>query len=715
MLDFFFNPRSVAVVGASKEEGKLGHGLLNNVIKYGFKGDIYPINPKADEILGLKAYPTVLDVPGPIDLAVIVVPAPFVNGVLEQCGQKGVKGAIVITAGFRETGPEGAKLERELTRTINKYGMRMIGPNCLGIIDTTSSLNASFAQGMAEPGKIAFTSQSGALCTAILDWSKGEGVGFSHFVSIGNKADVEEMDLLQAWRDDPNTSVVIIYLEAISHGQRFMEIARGVTAKKPVIVFKSGTTSAGSRAASSHTGSLAGSDNAYEAAFRQSGIVRARTLQQLFDFSSAFAYQPAIKGNRIAIITNAGGPGIIATDLAEKAGLAMPGLKPETVEYLRANLPPTASVYNPVDIIGDARADRYRVALSAVLKDDNIDGAIVLLVPTLQILDNIDEAARIVVEEAKGVSKPVLTSFMGDEAVAGAVRILNENKIPNYRYPERAVEAMQAMLNYRHWLDRPPRLIEEVPVNREQALDVFRKAYQEGRRNLSEIESREVISAYGIALPKLQLAKTAEEAMTLADSMGYPVVMKIASPDILHKTDIGGVKVGLQDAGEVRDAFDLISFRARRYMPEADIWGVTVQEMAPKGREVIVGMTRDPQFGPLILFGLGGVYVEAIKDVAFRVAPMSRLEAQEMVTEIRSYPLLKGVRGEPPADMKAVVDNILRISQLVTDFPYLLELDINPLFVYPEGRGAIAVDARMILDLEAMATAVEITQVASLA
>jgi acetyltransferase len=695
MLDAFFSPDSVAVIGASSTPGKMGYILMDNITRYGYEGEVYPINPKGGEILGKQAYPSILDVPGEVDLAVIVIPAQYIPDVVDQCGEKGVKALLVISAGFREIGPEGARRERDVIARAQKYGMRVLGPNCLGLIDTISSLNATFAAGMPDRGEIAFFSQSGALCAAILDWSKEEGLGFSHFVSLGNKADVTEIDLLKAWEDDPHSKVILGYLEGIADGEEFMRAARQVTRKRPVIAIKSGTTQAGTRAISSHTGSLAGSEKAYEAAFNQSGILRAESVQDLFDFSEIFAYQPMLRGNRIAIVTNAGGPGILATDALDRAGLELARFSKATIAAMEQHLPSTANLYNPVDVIGDARSDRYRAALEAVLRDPGVDGAVVLLTP--QAMTDVEEIAHVVVDVAKRFAKPVVTSFMGGEVIQPGEEILQQNHIPTYPFPERAVMSLGAMERYRRWLERPRQQLVSFPVDRDRVEEIFATAHQESRLNLGEVEARDVMESYGLRLPQSHLARSADEAVRLAGEIGYPVVLKIASPDILHKSDLGAVKVGLSNSTDVRDAYDLIEFRARRYNPNADIWGVLVQEMIVGGKEVIIGMSRDPQFGPLLMFGLGGIYVEVMKDVVFRIAPVDRNEAREMVQGIRSFLLLKGVRGEPPADIDAIIDTILRVSQLVTDFPEIVELDVNPLIVHEAGQGATLLDARMIL------------------
>ncbi len=695
MLDMFFAPRSVAVIGAAREPGKLGYNVVNNMLQYGYKGQVYPINPKATEILGLQAYPTVLEVPGPIDLAVVTVPSKFVPDIMKQCGEKGIKGAIIITAGFKEAGLEGVKLERQVLAIAREYGIRIIGPNCLGIIDTVQPLDASFAAGVPPRGGIAFMSQSGALCTAILDWALANDIGFSYFVSLGNKADVDEVDLMDAWDSNPNAKVMIAYVEGLRDGRRFIDVARRVTKHTPVIAVKSGNTEAGSRAVSSHTGSLAGSNRAYDAAFRQSGVLRASSIQDLFDYAIGFAYQPVLRGNRIAVVTNAGGPAIMATDALENSGLKLAPLSKETIDYLQANLPEAANKYNPIDVLGDALADRYALAIEAAYKDPNVDGLIVILTP--QVMTRIEETAREIGRLSKLYDKPVVGCFMGQEKVSAGVRILTEESVPNYPFPERAAGALRAMSDYRSWLERPPLELAEFPVDRERVRQTLARVREDGRNTLGDAEARSVAEAYGLRVPKSRLATNADEAVRFAEEIGYPVVMKIASPDILHKSDIGGIKVGVTGAGDVRDAFDLLIYRATRYMPDAQIWGVQLQEMVTGAKEIIIGMNRDPQFGPLIMFGLGGIYVEVLKDVTFRVAPLSALEAREMVSEIRSYHLLQGVRGERASDIDAIVDCILRISQLVTDLPEIVELDINPLLVREAGAGAVAVDMRLVL------------------
>ena len=696
MLEMFTNPRGVAVIGASPSPDKLGYAVLKNVFQYGYQGRVYPINPKASEILGLPAYPSVAEIPGPVDLAIILVPAKVVPSVLEECGQKGIKGAVIISAGFREVGREGRQLEQQLIEIAHRYEMRLIGPNVLGIIDTFSGLNASFASGMPRQGHIAFMSQSGALCTSILDMALGQGTGFSRFYSIGNKADINEIDLLKAWSADPETNVIVAYLEGIANGPEFMKVARDVTRRKPIVSIKSGSTSAGSRAVSSHTGTLAGSEAAYEAAFKQVGIVRAGSVQDLFDYAQAFARQPLPTSDAVAVVTNAGGPGIMASDAIERAGMRLASLTPELQQHMRANLPPAASVVNPIDVLGDAPAERYAMAIEAALQDANVGMLLVVLTP--QTSTQIPETARALGELSQKYKKPCFAAFMGDLAIRPAAEILTQHSVPNYQVPERAVAAMRAMWRQHQWINTPEPKLEPLAVDKDAVRRVLDGLRAEGRVTAGDAEARDILLAYGIPLPKAVLATTPEEAVAAAESIGYPVVMKIASPDILHKTDIGGVKLNLNSANDVRDAFDLIVYRSRRYMPDATICGCQVQQMVKGGREVIIGVNRDPQFGPLLMFGLGGVYVEAFKDVTFRVAPIDRREAREMLGEIRSYNLLRGVRGEKASDLEGIVDTLDRVSQLVTDFPEIVEMDINPLLVFPAGQGVLGLDMRLALE-----------------
>lgn len=698
MLETFFNPKSVAVIGASTNPEKLGYAVVKNLLEGGYakRGSVYPINPTAAEILGFKVYPTVMEVPGPIDLAVIVIPYLHVPEALRLCGQKGIPSAIVISAGFREAGKEGLERELELIEICHEYNLRLIGPNCLGVIDSFTPLNASFAAGTPPSGPMAFMSQSGALGTAVLDIALAGRLGLSKFVSLGNKADVSEIDLLQAWVEDEHSKVILIYTEGMPSGQKFIRVASEVTRKKPVVAIKSGVTQSGSRAVSSHTGSLAGSEQAYQAAFHQAGILRAGSMEELFDMALALGYQPPLKGDRIAIITNAGGPGILATDALERSGLSLARFELETIYALEQYLPDAASAANPVDVLGDARADRYRYALEKVSHDPNVDGIMVLLTP--QAMTEIEATAEAICDLAQIIDLPILGCFMGEARIQAGRDILTAHGIPNYTYPERAANAFRAMSSYRLVKSRPIPEYPHFEVDQAAVRKVFGQARAENRLSIGDAESRSILQAYGLRIPNSELAETPEKAAQIAGKIGYPVVLKIASPDILHKTDIGGVKIGLQNAMDVRDAFELMVYRAQRYLPEARIWGCLVQEMAPSGGlEVLVGMNRDPQFGPLITFGLGGIYVEILRDVTFCIAPFSRKEAEEMLTQIRAHALLDGVRGQPPIDKAAIVDTLLRVSQLVQDFPEIIEMDINPLMVYHQDEGALALDMRLVL------------------
>jgi len=695
MLEHFFTPKSVAVIGASTEPGKVGYDIVHNLLDAKFQGEIYPVNPKADEIQGLVVYKSVLEIPASVDLAVIVIPAKFVISAVEQCGQKGIDAVVIITAGFKEVGADGAKLQDELMDMARKYGIRIIGPNCLGIISTAVGLNASFAPSTPKNGHLGLLSQSGALADAILDWSSQVGIGYNMFFTFGNQADVNTIDLLRAWKDAPDIRAIVAYVEAIKEGKAFMEAAEEVARVKPVIIVKSGTTAAGAKAAASHTGSLAGSDAAYDAAFRQCGVLRARTVQDLFDCAIAFANQPLPRGKRIGIVTNAGGPGILCSDAIEKAGLALAVINPPTEAKLRTRLPAMANFHNPVDVLGDAKAAVYEFAIRTLLEDPEIDGIITIVTP--QTSTEIFETADAIVNISREVDKPILSCFMGGTLMQPGVDHLMNNEVPNYPFPERAVAAYNAMLEYATWRNLPIQAPTKFDVDKSVVAAAFAKTRAEGRHNMNEVECADILRAYGFVLPGNKLCATADEAVAYAESIGYPVVMKIASPDILHKSDAGGVKVGVANAGAVRDNFATILNNAKAYKADATIWGVSMQQMVTQGKEVILGMSRDATFGPMLMFGLGGIYVEVLKDVTFRIAPLTERDAREMITKIRSYKMLTGVRGEQAVDIDALVDAILRLSQLVSDFPEIVEMDINPLKVQPEHGGAIAIDSRITL------------------
>jgi len=693
MLEKLFDPASVAVIGASRTEGKVGRAVLDNLLE-SYSGRIIPINPKADEILGLPCYPTILDAPGGAELAVVVVPAVLVPDALEKCGLAGVKNVVVISAGFKEAGIEGSKLERRCAEIVKEHGMRMVGPNCLGIIDTASGLNASFAASMAKKGNIAMMSQSGAICTSTLDWADARGVGFSKFISLGNKADLSENDFLLEMEDDENTAVIAAYLEGVKDGPKFMEIAREVSRKKPVIVIKSGRTAVGSRAVSSHTGTLAGSDEAYNAAFSQSNVIRADSVEQLMDYIRAFSSQPIPDGRNIAIITNAGGLGILTADACQFAGLSLSSFNEDTIGKLRGKLPSAASLYNPVDVLGDARPDIYGFAIETILDDPNVDGVILLTSP--QAMTEIKSIAEVVAKKCAHTKKPILCSFVGGTRIEEGEAILNRHHIPNYPFAERAVASMAALCDYGVMREHEYVLPEKFDVDKEFVSSLLRDAISNGRRTLG-LESFDILRAYGIPVVETLNVKTLQGALDACENMGYPVVMKVLSADISHKTDVGGVRIGLENADDVERAYLTMMSDVRRYMPHAVVSGVQVQKMITGGKEVIIGMNRDVQFGPLLMFGLGGTYVEVLKDVSFSVAPVGVDVLKKMVSSIRTYPILTGVRGESPSDIASIVDTLCRVSQLVSDFPEILEFEINPLMVLPEGQGCVAMDIRLTL------------------
>ncbi len=698
-LKALFEPQVIAVIGASRRTEAVGYAILKNLLQTGYKGKIYPVNPKADDILGVKCVPAVANIPETIDLAIFIIPGAAVPAELEACGKKGARAAIVISAGFREIGGEGVKLENEIRKIADTYGISVLGPNCLGLInnDPKLSMNASFSGTIPNVGNIAFVSQSGALGTALLDYARGENIGFSKFVSLGNKVDVTELEILRYLKDDPNTDVIMMYLEDIVQGHEFIEMAREITGDiaktKPILVLKSGRTAQGAKAASSHTGSLMGSDEVYDAVFTQSGVMRMDSAQEMFDLAIVFANQPLLKGNRVAIVTNAGGPGIMATDACVKCGLQMAEMSPATVAKLKEKLPPTSNFSNPIDVIGDAQHDRYEHALRCVIADPNVDGVLVLLTP--QAMTEAEATAKVIVELDKSSDKTIVTCFMGHSDVASGVKVLKENQLPHYMFPEEAAKALAAMDKYQQWLTRARTGVKVYPVDREVAINVVKKADQAGQKFLPIHQSMEIFSAYGFPVLPWAFVRTAEDAWEQAVKIGFPVVMKVVSQQIIHKVDVGGVRLNLNSAEDVQNAFREIMAVGERLKAKID--GVFMQRMAPKGREVILGMKRDPHFGPILMFGLGGIYVEALKDVTFRVAPIRELSAYDMMKSIRAYKLLEGVRGEPPADLEAMAECLKRLSQLSCDHPEIDEIDINPLMVYGEGKGAGVIDARIIL------------------
>ncbi len=699
MLEALFKPNSIAVVGASREPGKVGHEILKNILNSGYRGRVYAVNPKADEILGIKCYPTLTEVPDSVDLAVVSVPASIVPKIAEDAGLRNVKVLTIISAGFRETGSEGAKKENEVMNICRKYGIRVLGPNCLGVIDMYTPLDASFAPATPERGNITFISQSGALGTAVLDWASEEQIGFSKFISLGNRVDIDETDLILAAADDENTKVILLYVEGLANGRKFIDALQKVNLKKPVTVLKSGITEAGLRAVSSHTGTMAGSDVAFTAASEKAGVIRVNNTEELFDLAEAFSSQPAILGPNIAILTNAGGPGILATDACGKFGLKTAPISADIVKKLRGKLPAAAGFFNPIDVLGDATAERYGFALETVLESPDVNGALVILTP--QAMTEPDKIAKTIIEvKKKSAAKPILVSFMGGKTVKAAVAELQKAKIPNYEFPERAIESLSALFRYSEYLKTPYEdNFVRLEVDYDKVRVVFENVKKEGRVTLKASEALEVINAYGIRTPALEFAATAEDAVLSAERIGYPVVMKIESPQILHKTDIGGVKLNINSSEDAMKSFYEIIGNAHTFYPNATVLGVNVLKMVPQGKEIIVGVNRDVTFGALIMVGLGGIYVNFLKDVSFGLAPLNMAEASKMVTETKAYTLLRGIRGEKASDISSVIDTVLRVSQLSSDFEEINEVDINPLFVYESGNGCLALDVKITIKL----------------
>jgi len=692
-----FSPSTVAVVGASRSPDKIGNIVLRNILQSGYRGEVFPINPNASEILGLKTYATISKINEEIDQAIINIPAKSVLESLVECGEKGVKSVVVITAGFKEVGYEGAQLEKQSVEICKKYGMRMLGPNVIGYIDTWTPINATFAPSMALKGTIGLASQSGALCTSILDWSLQAGIGFSKFISVGNKADLTESDMLEIMSTDPTTRVIVIYIESVVNGPRFINVAQRVTRKKPVIVLKSGISEAGARAASSHTGALAGSDVAVETSFNQMGILRAHSLNELFNLAVALSSQPVPKADRLAVVTNAGGPGVLAADACEMHGLKMASLTPETITQLRENLSPEAAVSNPVDVVGDADINRYSFALRTVLRDPNVDSIITLLAPTAVLpAEKLAELLTLVKKES--IDKPVISVLMGGETMLKAHDMLMVAGVPCFTFPEDGVQTVLGMTRYAKIMSLPTEeRIPEFKVDKERVRLIIEGARNDGRATLLGSESIAVAEAYGISVPATKLVTTSKQAAELAQEMGYPLALKVSSPQILHKTDVGGVKLNLGSAKQVEEAFtsiiDLVSSR----FPQARIYGCDLQKMVRPGFELIMGSSRDLVFGPLVMFGLGGIFANFLKDVSFRLAPLSERVVGEMMSETKAYTILRGVRGVKPYDVESIQNMLLRLSQLITDFPEITEADINPVFAYPAGEGCIALDVKLVV------------------
>ena len=694
----FLSPKSIAIIGASDKEGSVGRAITSNIMK-GYTGKIFPISPTRDTVFDKKAYKNVLDVPEEIDLAVIITKNDVVPFVLEECGKKKIQGAIVITAGFKEVNEAGAALERRLGEIAKQYGLRIIGPNCLGVMNLApqTMMNSTFLKVTPKSGGIALVSQSGAICAALVEDASAQGIGFSAVISMGNKVDLNEVDILKMLAEHEQTKVIVMYLEDLGNGPEFLKICKQITRlntiKKPIVVLKSGRSPEGAKAAMSHTGALMGSDEIYDALLKQSGTIRVDTMEELFDYATAFSKQPLPTQGDLVIVSNAGGPAIISTDACSKLGIKMAKIE-EIRPKINAVIPPWGSSRNPVDIVGDADFNRFDNVLNEVLAHPNVGSVIAMCTPSATL--DYNKLAEVIVNVSKKYSnKTILASLMGlDEGIKNK-EILAQGGIPHYTYAETAIRSLNAMLRFNEWSQTPEGIIRKFTVNKKKVEKVFAQVKAEGRKNLLEEEGQEVLRAYGFPVPKSILATKDKEAIQAAKKIGFPVVMKIASPQIIHKSDAGGVKVGLKNPQEVRTAFKEIIKNAKKYDKKAIIKGVLVQEMVKGGKEIIIGSKLEPGFGPVVMFGMGGIYVEVLKDVTFRLAPITDKEADEMISSIKTNKLLQGVRGEKPSDLKKLSECIQKLSHLVSDFKEIKELDMNPVLVFENGKGCKVVDVRI--------------------
>jgi acetate---CoA ligase (ADP-forming) len=696
-LDSIFYPKSVAVLGVVPTPDTVPNDIFRNILTSGYTGVLYPVAPFKRSIYAVKAHRYVVDIPDEIDQAVIVYPGNVCHRAVQQCGEKGVKSIIMISAGFREVGPEGVKREAKVKELCDQYGIKLIGPNCLGVINTdpTSMLNASFAREMPAEGRIAFLSQSGALCTAVLDYALGKGIGFSKFVSFGNKAGVTEIDLMRYLHKDPKTDVILLYLEELRDGRGLIEAAREITrgpGAKPILLIKSGRTTQGADAAASHTGSLAGEDVIADAVLKEAGIIRVNTIDELFNSAIMMTYQPPPKGRKLAIVTNAGGPGVMATDAAVNMGLEIPRFGEETTAKLKAGLPAAANIKNPVDVIGDARADRYTAAIEAVLNDDNVDQALVILTP--QSMTDIEAIAQCVVDGHERTDKPLACSFMGARDVQAGIDILQAARIPHYILPEWGCAAMLSSNVFNEWKNAPAPPADPLSVDTGTARAIINSA---PAGYMSEDQCLGVLKAYGFPVPEYKLCKTAQQAAEFAEELGCAAVLRIVSPDIIHKFDVKGVALNLDGPEAVRKAWDEMMSHIAEVKPNAQIIGAIVRGMIPQGREVILGAKRDNVFGPTVMFGLGGLFVEIFKDVTFALAPVTAQRAASMVRGVKAYKILTGARGQAAADVDGIEECIRRLGQLIADHPRITELDINPMLVGPADVGNTVADVRIRL------------------
>lgn len=709
----FFAPAGIVVIGASAAPAKLGFGVARNLVQSGYLGAIHFVNPRGGWLLDHPVYPSLADVPDPADLSVVIVPAPAVPETLVEVGQRGIKAAIIVSGGFRETGPDGARLEEACLEVARRYDMRLIGPNCVGMLDTHLPLDTTFLPPPGPtPGDVAFISHSGAICAVVIDWARGQGFGLSRLISLGNQLDLRETDMLLPVAADPHTQVITLYLEGVGDGRRFIHAARQASRAKPVVALKVGRFSAGQRAVASHTGALAGQESAFDAAFRRAGVIRANTTEELFDWARALAWCPLPAGREVAVLTNAGGPGVTAADALEQYGLRPATLAPATQSALSAILPADASIKNPVDMLASATSSHYAESLQILLADPGVHSVMVIIPPPP--LESAGGIARALIPLIVAAAKPVIIALMGERMISEAVEYFRAARVPEYRFPERAASALAVLVKRAEILARLSQQEESIlgPADADIAAaqpDLVRQLLSRYRADLADPSGadgflplevvNEILAAYGIPVPPARRAVTAEEAAGLARQMGLPVALKVASGDIVHKSDVGAVLLNLATPEQVAEGFATVLGNARAAVPAADITGVYVQKMIPGGQEVIVGTVQDPQFGPLVMFGSGGVEVEGLKDVEFALAPLSSEEAEELLRSTWAGRRLEGFRHLPPADRRAVITIIRRLAQLAVDFPQLAEIELNPVRVLPEGQGAFAVDVRARLVL----------------
>ena len=693
-LNYFFNPQSVAVIGASSNPNKLSFGIIQNLDQYGYKGSIYPINPKSDQILGHPCFSDILDVPGQVDLTVIVLPAKMIPDILKDCGEKGVKACIIISGGFKELGEDGKARESQLKDIAEQFGMRVIGPNCVGNINVYSGLNTTFIKGMPAKGGIGFVSQSGAVCGGVVDHIVNEEIGFSHLLSLGNEMDVNETDMIAYLADDPHTKVIAAYVESIRDGERFLQVASQVTRKKPIILLKAGKSESGARAVSSHTGSLAGSQTAYSTAFKQAGVIEVNSLRALLQTAMAFDFQPLPQNDRAVIFTNAGGPAALLSDSLDAHGLKLEQLNENLQKKLGEKLNPSAQTMNPIDMLGGATEDEYGYAISTIQTQCDAGSLLPVLVP--QALVNPEAVAESICKETAGKQKTTLVSMVGKQSIQEAKKVLHTNHIPVFDYPEDAGAVLGAMRYYRLYKeDKMGNMTIEQVSTPDGAVEYFEK--MKDKKQLGEADMRAFLDFYGITNAAGITATSQEEALAAANKLGYPVVLKIISDDILHKSDAGGIYLNIEGDADLIAAYDNLFKTVKKNAPKAVLQGVMVEKMYKAGEEIIIGMKRDENFGPLLMMGMGGIYVEALKDVSFRIAPVSENEIRKMIAETAAGKVLAGLRGTH-YDIDAVVENIKKIGQISVNFPEIKEIEINPLKVLHQGEGAVVLDSRMILD-----------------